>query len=238
MRPLYRLIVTGPEPTALEQVGQAVPELVAGAAGGLVGYALGGPAGAATGGALTPAMVTAWNVGGLALVHRLSRGSRALDVAADELDVGLDILTERATADEPRLELLARVLEAAGRTSLDEKIPALGRVLAGALQEDGDVDEAIVLAGALDDLEAPHVEVLAHVAVAGEVGGDRPGVDMADLGERFPHRVAVLYALLPALELHGLLEDAGATSYGGGHRWHATPLGQRCLDLLAPRSGA
>jgi hypothetical protein len=128
VRPLYRLIVTGPEPTALEQVGQAVPELVAGAAGGLVGYALGGPAGAATGGALTPAMVTAWNVGGLALVHRLSRGSRALDVAADELDVGLDILTERATADEPRLELLARVLEAAGRTSLDKKIPALGRV--------------------------------------------------------------------------------------------------------------
>lgn len=108
-------------------------------------------------------MVNAWNAGGLALVRRLSRGSRALEIAADELDVGLDLLCERATADDVRLELLARVLEAAGRTPLKEKIPALGLVLADGLREGGNVDEAFLLAAALDDLEAPHVRSVAHM---------------------------------------------------------------------------
>ncbi len=47
------------------------------------------------------------------------------------------------------------------RTPLEAKLRALGRVLAdGVRQEDGKAGEATVLATALDDIEAPHIEVL------------------------------------------------------------------------------
>ena len=76
-----------------------------------------------------------------------AKGERAIDVAARHMGVGVDIVLERSLAYQDRLELLARVIESSARSTFEEKIDALGRVLADGLQEDGDIAEALVLAG-------------------------------------------------------------------------------------------
>ncbi len=228
---------------AIEHISRALPELVAGPAGGLIGYALGGAAGAVAGGLVTPAMLTAWNLGGVALIRRLSRGSRALDIAADELDVGLDILTERATTDDNRLELLARVLEAAGRTPLEAKIHALGRVLAEGLAPGSNVDEPLILAAALNDIEAPHVQVMQALQVADQtVDGDVPGWRDDEFLHVLPGAAAVIGPILNALEQHDLVRTSSAT-WPSGHGflrpgpYVLTRLGSQVLELLrAPTS--
>jgi hypothetical protein len=80
------------------------------------------------------------------------------------MGVGVEIVLERSSAYEDRLELLARVIESSARSTFEEKIDALGRVLADGLQEDGDIAEALVLARALEVLDQPHVVVLDHLA--------------------------------------------------------------------------
>lgn len=97
-------------------------------------------------------------------MDRRSRSALAALERASELVGGLDILEERTRADDERMELTARVLEAAAQTTMPEKIHALAQVLADGLGEDGDVDEATVLALALRDLEGPHVHALKVMA--------------------------------------------------------------------------
>lgn len=240
----YRLGVTDQpddEPsTALDHVANAAPEVAAGAAGGLIGFAIGGPLGAVIGGAITPAMVTTWRVGNAALAGRIQRGSRALEVAADQTGKSLDALAEAALADAGRLELLARVLEAAGRTPLPEKVPALGHVLAEGLEPDAVLAEALILAAALDVIEAPHVQVLKQLRDGAE--GQQLGVLSANLTVLQPLLVPILHTL----QAQGLAEDVSVPDVGpsmaefvspstrrGEPLWRRTALGTRCLALLA-----
>lgn len=207
-------------PDALTQLGHAVPEAVAGVAGGLVGYALGGVPGAAAGAAVTPAMRMAWDLGGMALMRRLTRGSRVLEIAAQQLDITTEALGRAATADPARLELLARVLESAGRTALDEKVDALGRILAMGLGSEGAaLDHAFLIAAALDELEEPHLRFLRFFERASKGAGVEPDLlfdvwqVMADFGSSGP-MLDLQESVNQTLVRHGLAAGREPTELG------------------------
>ncbi|MCU1592168.1 MAG: hypothetical protein JWP11_3424 [Frankiales bacterium] len=237
------------QPTALELLAATA----ATAGGGLLGYGIGGPGGAAIGNAAPAAVTLAWRLGNHALATRLTRGSQALDQAAQQLGTDLDDIAQRAVTDPARLELLARVLEAAGRSPLPEKIPALGQVLAQGITAGADaaqVDEALLLATALDTIEAPHAQVLDVLSFgarsdtgappATRRGGMFPGV----IAARLPGHARLLDSLLHALQGQGLVEDVGTPKVvtpapRGGVKtepakpqWRLTDLGWSCIDLL------
>jgi hypothetical protein len=239
------------KPSALERLA----DTTAAAAGGLLGYELGGPLGAVLGSTAPPAVKLAWHLGNQALVGRLTRGSRSLDIAAAQLDVDLDELASRATSDPARLELLARVLEAAGRTPLEQKIPALGQVLALGIGHEDRVDEALILAHALDGLETPHVQVMQQLAGDGyrpatPDSGNTGGQTTAVIRSALPAQADTIEAVLNALTGLGVTEDVSTphtrptldTLFTAGTtrtppRWRLTDLGRRCLDLLRDQAG-
>jgi hypothetical protein len=144
--------------------------------------------------------------------------------------------------DEARLELTARVIEAAMHTTREDKIRALGRVLADGLR-DGDVDEARLLAAALALLEGPHVAVLAHLNAHPAPPAEliRPGVESSTgwrpdlLAQQLPQVSGVITAVLAVLAGQGLIVDARGTTWedwDGRSVWQIAPLGRRCLFLL------
>ncbi len=121
-------------------------------------------------------------------------------------DTGLERLEQLAAGDAARLELLARVLEAAQRSTIPDKVEALGHVLASGLGFGDRVDEALVLAAALHDLEAPHVRVLAELhrepvspVPASYPAPGRPGWTPEQLVAHLPGTRIVLGALLQVL---------------------------------------
>jgi hypothetical protein len=74
----------------------------------------------------------------LILRRQAEKVAQAFEVAAGILDVGVEIFDERLPGHDERVELLARVIDAAARSTIEEKIPALGRVLAQGLSDEGD----------------------------------------------------------------------------------------------------
>lgn len=75
-----------------------------------------------------------------------------------------DELLARVKTSPVRSELAQRVLEAASRTAtLEEKIDALGGVLAHGMGDDACLDEALLLVAALAECEKPHVRLLAAI---------------------------------------------------------------------------
>jgi hypothetical protein len=239
----YRPTMTEPADHTTPSALQRLADLTASAGGALVGYTVGGPEGAVIGNTTAPALTLAWHLGNQALAAQLARGSRALDVAAQTLDTDLEDLAARATADDGRLELLARVLEAAGRTPLPEKIPALGRVLALGLDTTtGDsVDLVFAYAAALDELEAPHLTVLTLLdsEAIGPSFATRPeplpGWLPSEVIDRLPGHRYAMPSILRTLERHALLEDPIPGSWptrDGEHPITTSDLGQQCLELL------
>lgn len=144
--------------------GRQAVDWIAGALGGLAAIS-GDPLVAALGPLLQPALQTAFSLDERAWRRRALRGARTLQVAAEELGVGIDELDQVIGSSSERQELLARVLEASSRTmTLPEKVDVLGRVLAGGIRDDAKLDEAAILAAALLDMEAPHARVLYMIA--------------------------------------------------------------------------
>jgi hypothetical protein len=128
-----------------ERFRDAVADIVASAGTGLVDFAATGTPSA---GALAPMVALGMRLGSDALNRRRDRGARALEAAAADVG-GLERLEELATGDDTRMELTARTLEAAMRTTLEAKVRALGKVLAAGLDGRATVDEAQVLTAAL-----------------------------------------------------------------------------------------
>jgi hypothetical protein len=214
---------------------EVASEAVAGALGALAEVASGGVPG--LGASTTAALTIAFSLGSEAIERRRNRMARALETAADIMDVGLDILAERAVGHDARLELLAQVLEAAGRTPLEAKVRALGRVLAEGLQgEDDSTGEAAVLANALADVEAAHVRVLALLKNEPQPL-NYPGTHMKgwrpdQLEETMPNDRAVMPAVLAILQGHGLIANNSEEQGGWVPTWRISSLGLKCLQLL------
>jgi hypothetical protein len=85
-----------------------------GTAGALTTFGSSGALAALAAGVGPPALVLGWKLAGLALLRRQQRPQQVIEVAAQCLG-GLNILEERTANYDDRLELLMRVLEAAGR---------------------------------------------------------------------------------------------------------------------------
>lgn len=223
-----------------EQRGKVVSAVLAGAAAELAAHVLGVGWLASP---LQPALQLAFTTIGEADRRMYLQVARALDVAIDETDGGAPEVERLALADPARTELFRRVVEASGRSTLEEKISALGRVLAAGLPDGGAVDEALMLAAALGDMEAAHVRTLATIAIDSSSAPPlqypdtgRTGWAMAQLAQQNPGIGITLRPVLAVLQSHGLIHDLtlGQVTYGGvgQQRFGVTEIGQRCLDLL------
>jgi hypothetical protein len=215
------------------------------ASGGVIGEIAvgGGVAGTVAGGLVPVGVQAADRLGGLAVARRRERQGWVLE-AADLLDPGVDVFEERWPDYDERVELLARVLEAAGRATFAAKIQALGRVLREGLSEDGDIGEATVLAAALAVVEPPHVPLLQYLDEhrnspppyeGASAGRPRSGWRIAELVEAQPWQSAfVMDALLAVLAGQGLVRDSPGDSLEDMtvEHWSITPMGRRCLLLL------
>jgi hypothetical protein len=209
----------------------------------LVSVALGAnPVGATLVGGSAPVLKYLKQLWTRAGERRGDRAARSLEHAADLLDAGLDILVERAAGHDARLELLAQVLEAAARTSMEDKIQALGQILADGLRNDNHLDEARLLASMVNDLEAPHVVVLKLIAeqpvppesMWSNPGGPR-GWERIHLALALPDYNGFLDGVLAALVRHGALRTLGDGTWDGMANNDAhgiTTLGTRCLLLF------
>ncbi|MGZ4617273.1 MAG: hypothetical protein ACXV3F_00810 [Frankiaceae bacterium] len=199
-------------------------------------------------GALAPVAVQ--QVSGLArrvLRRRFDNTAKALRIAADLHQVGLDIFTERLAEDDSdeRIELLARVIQAAASATFPAKVEALGRVLADGLMEDSDAAEALVLARALESLDRAHVVVLDHIErnrvpdpeLLEENLKAIAGWQVPLLAQVLPDLAAIMDSIVAALSGVGLLRDNTGVNYAsqpGPEAWAITCTGVRCLGLLDP----
>jgi len=223
-------------------VSGAGQDAALGALATLASVALGAnPIGATLVGGSAPVLKYLQQVWTRAGERRGDRAARSLEHAADLMDVGLDILVERAVGYDARLELLAQILEAAARTSMEDKIQALGQILADGLRSDSHLDEARLLASMVNDLEAPHVVVLKLIAehrVPPESmwsNSDAPqGWERAHLALALPGYVGFLDGVLAALVRHGAVRTLGDVTWSNiANDAHGiTTLGIRCLQLF------
>lgn len=233
--------------TKRDESGKAVSEAgqdaALGALATLASVALGAnPIGATLVGGSAPVLKYLKQLWTQAGERRGDRAARALEHAADIMDVGIDIFVERAAGHDARLELLAQVLEAAARTSMEDKIKALSQILADGLRSDSHLDEARLLASMVNDLEAPHLAVLALVAeqpVPPESMWSNPGGpggwERSHLALALPDYDGFLDGLLAALTRHGALRTLGDATWDGivnNYTHGITTLGTRCLLLF------
>jgi hypothetical protein len=221
------------------QLGLTAGALGASAAVALFGT---GTVGAIVGGAAGPALVLGAKLYARRLVRQQQQIKEVVDVAATCLG-GLDILEERASRYDERLELLTRVLRAAGRSTLKAKVHALGRILADGVTDGQSIDEAFALAAALDDLEAVHVLVLKYLdenpsppeELSRRERAESPGWEARQLVEALPDAASMVEPVVSVLTRHGLLNAGGGVNYPGHVGpavYRVAPLGARCLFLL------
>jgi len=134
---------------------------------------------------------------------------------------GDDRLLERLRSDDRFIDMVVVAVEGARRTAWEAKRILLGRVLGQAFTDDADIDDAAMLLTTLKAIEAPHVRILAGVALGRlrESGPTPPGLPPAQrLPE--PYRAALLS--------HGLVDNANWDSEVNS----VTPYGHRLLDYL------
>jgi hypothetical protein len=223
------------------RVLDALPDVIASTTTGAVDFAITGTPSA---GVAAPLVAVLVRLGVDARSSRQKRGALVLHAAAEQVG-GLDRLADIAAADDARLELTARVIEAAMRTTREQKIRALGRVLANGLDGQATVDEAQILTTALDAIEAPHIQVLAelrkHADSHEEEVTPANRVDLltlprATIVDRLPGHREIIGAVLQVLAGQHLIEPvtSGMTyqQWGAPDRWAITDLGRACLARL------
>ncbi len=134
-------------------------------------------------------------------------GERVLEEAA-AAGVPVDELEARSAEADDRLLLAGAAIDAGTRTANDDKLRALGRALAAGVCDDALVDPERLAVAALDDMEAPHVKVLRHIAEESPnfTRGRTPGWAERDLAKAMPEVALVLSPVLATLERHALVE--------------------------------
>ena len=140
-----------------------VPDVAASAFAALVGYGVGDASGAVLANALGPLLARILR---RALPEWRRNAEVALEAAADSAQLPPEEFLS-VVENDPRLSALAlRVLESVRFSANERKIRALGALLGGEVARRGErVDEALLLADAVSQLEAPHVLVLEAMEV-------------------------------------------------------------------------
>lgn len=144
------------------------------------------------------------------LTHR--GGERVLEEAT-AAGVPLDQLEALVGEDVGRLMLAGAAIDAGTRTAYPDKLRALGRALAAGVSDVALVDPERLAVAALDDMEAPHVKVLRHIAE--EEPPKSPsrarlswsvGWSGEALARDLPEVAPVLAPILATLQRHALIE--------------------------------
>lgn len=138
------------------------------------------------------------------VVERRRKKLRAIEKAFSQTS-GEDIaaLFERSTADARLGDLLAQTLETAQRTASEQKLRALGRLLALGFDNDEPehLDEIELMFLAVADLESAHIRVLDLLV---RRGNRHDGVADYEVAALFPNGTTVAYPILKTLERHGM----------------------------------
>lgn len=160
--------------------------------------------------------------------------------AGDAAGMTPEQLVEIIVTSERVTDLLRSAIDGARRTSIEDKVRALGRVLAtGALAEDdAEVDEAELMMRTLDDIGAAEIRsLLAYAANSGRARAFNPRPSDRDR--------SIEAAVNASLQRHGLIEIEGRLP---NLDWHMpssrdddkvtqvpkiTPYGRRLLEHLA-----
>lgn len=177
---------------------------------------------------------------------QLGRAGRAWNIAAAICEVDPQELPTLADSTSKE-SLLATALQAAADSVLEEKIVALGKVLADGLRDDALVDTTTMLASAFGDIEAPHIHVLdflaGDVTPVGPVGPPR-AVSLVDFLEANPGYRISISAIVATLERHGIIRTEGEPlknlAWRAGHmhstqlphRYRVMPFGHDLLERL------
>lgn len=121
-----------------------------------------------------------------------------------------DLLVERLRDDERLAYLFLNALEAAERTALRGKRRLLGRVIGRAAKDAALLDESELLAAALRDLDAPHLQALADVEQALKANRrTQPLVVVNEIMQKYPAPIRA------ALRRHGLVKEVTTYDYAG-----------------------
>lgn len=164
---------------------------------------------------------------GAALERGLSFLIRRIAVVEDEAVAtsGLtkDELVTHLVADEERYTVAHTVFNAAQTTHYEEKLRMFGRLLAhAATVSHVDIDEMLIYAHTLEELEAPHIEVLAylHRAKRGDSSiNTHPdyegGVPLSELATTFPGVWLFQEAVMTRLRNNSLVDDPTSRTWDG-----------------------
>lgn len=161
------------------------------------------------------------------------RRNRVADLGrkVEELVRTNEELVEHVLASDELEELVNRAVEDAARTTWEEKLDALARVVAAAI--DGDdtvVSTSLLVEAALSRLERPHAQALTHIAAAGPT-------TRAEILQRWPGSTSVVEPVLAVLAGEGLIRNIASGTYDGlegREKWVVSDLGEELLLLLDP----
>jgi hypothetical protein len=145
------------------EVARVAAETAGATMGALVGYTVGGydvgsQVGAIAGAAVTP-FLERW--ASLCIAEFGRRGPLVVEAAAASSGLPDGEVLECVVSD-PRMQpLVSRILEAVAHTDSQEKLRLFGTVLGEAISNRPNrLDEAFLIVGALDELEAVHLRVM------------------------------------------------------------------------------
>lgn len=219
--------------------GQVVEILAAVAAGGIL-VSANSPSAIMLASTLPVIAKTAFELDRRAWQRRLLRGGVTLESAAHKLEVSVDDLALIASESDARTELLGRVLEAAASTAtLEEKVHALGRVLANGLRDDAKIDEALIMVAILNDLEAVHARALRALAerAKDKTARDKGWSDDSDL-HTFTGQWIQDLPVMSVLTHHRLCDEEAYQFEDTNIPipiWKITSLGEQVVRLLGTR---
>lgn len=172
--------------------------------------------------------------------RRLDHAAETVVDAADAAETPLAEFIDKAVSDDRRHELFARTLAIAQDTALREKRRALGRALAnGVMNDEATIDMELLFISAIADLDETHIRVLARIPVVPPPDQRPSGITPSRLLQEDPGVGEGVYALLGALEMHGLIlrHMGGVAAVGGAVHlgepfFTITQLGQGLLQRL------
>ncbi len=152
----------------------------------------------------------------------------------------------RAALEDPALEdLFVSGIEGAMRTRLEAKRRAFGRIVSSAILGDASVDESVLMAYALRDLEEPHLRWLvkfgeAQKAATAELQPSGEDTDDQDRLVELFRRVRAVGATAPpavneGLARTGLVVEQGRSWGGGTSVAQVTEFGWAFLEHLKRR---
>ena len=236
-----------------QTVGGVAAGLVASSAGIATGLMVAGPAGAAAGAVTVPAAQALLNFLGLRFERSRHKAARVLSDAAAENGTTEDKLIDEANSSSQKSELVAEVVNAAARSTTEQKLKALASALARGVEGDDNVAarERLIVA-ALADLEPLHIGVMKCLLSRPPMYSseedwqrsmlnrpeDAHGWLPSEVTENLPEAGPVIGVIIAALERHHLVVDTAIGTVSYEARYMITDFGLQCLRWLGEHDDA